>query len=81
MFDKKLIISVVSAVLLYAILLKTTCNDKETTSYYDRNSMLYAMVVGVLVFLGMRSFQPPAPTNGSEGYKPVGENVMTTPFQ
>jgi len=80
MFDKKLIISLVSAVLLYAILLKTTCEDKE---YYDRNSMLYATVVGIFVFLGLKSFADPAasgaPAAGAPGT--VGENVMTTPFQ
>lgn len=76
MFDKKIIISLVSAVLLYAVLLKTTCEDKE---YYDRNSMLYAAVVGIFVFLGLRSFADPAPGVASPGT--VGENVMTTPFQ
>ena len=75
MFDKKIIISLVSAILLYAVLLKTTCEDKE---YYDRNSMLYAAVVGIFVFLGLRSFADPAPT-AAPGT--VGENVMTTPFQ
>lgn len=79
MFDKKLIISLVSAVLLYAVLLKTTCEEE----YYDRNSMLYAAVVGIFVFLGLRSFADPAasgaPAAGAPGT--VGENVMTTPFQ
>ena len=77
MFDMNLIISLVSAVLLYAVLLKTTCEDKE---YYDRNSMLYAAVVGIFVFLGLRSFaDPAAPATATPGT--VGENVMTTPFQ
>lgn len=78
MFDKKIIISLVSAMLLYAILLKTTCEDKE---YYDRNSMIYAAVVGIFVFLGLRSFADPA--SGAQAGAPgtVGENVMTTPFQ
>jgi uncharacterized membrane protein len=76
MFDKKIIISLVSAVFLYAILLKTTCEDKE---YYDRNSMLYAAVVGVFVFLGMRSLTDPGSPAASQAT--VSENVMTTPFQ
>lgn len=76
MFDKKLIISLVSAVLLYAVLLKTTCEEE----YYDRNSMLYAVVVGIFVFLGLRSFAASgAPAAGAP--VTVGENVMTTPFQ
>jgi len=80
MIDKKIIISVVSVVLLYAILLKTTCVDKDT-SYYDRNSMLYAAAVGVVVFLGLRSFGDTTTTASGENFKTVGENVMTTPFQ
>lgn len=79
MFDKKLIISLVSTVLLYVILLKTNCDNQEST-YYDRNSMLYAAVVGVFVFLSLRSFaDPSSATPAAPGT--VGENVMTTPFQ
>lgn len=79
MLDKKIVISLVSAVLLYAILLKTTCEDKE---YYDRNSMLYAVAMGVFVFLGLRSFADPAASGGASAAPgTVGENVMTTPFQ
>lgn len=80
MLDKKIVISLVSAVFLYVILLKTTCEDKE---YYDRNSMLYAVVMGVFVFLGLRSFADPAAAAGASTTPvgTVGENVMTTPFQ
>jgi len=78
MFDKKIIISLVSAILLYAVLLKTNCEEE----YYDRNSMVYAAVVGIFVFLGLRSFADPAASGASAGASgTVGENVMTTPFQ
>lgn len=79
MYDKRIIISIVSVALLYVVLLKTTCDVKET-SYYDTNSMLYAAIVGVLIFIGLGSFGEYTAAPG-EQLKTVGENVMTTPFQ
>ena len=75
MLDNKILFSFAIAITMYAILYKTTCKDKE--SYYDQNSLLYASLMGAVVFLGMRSMETAAPVGGKHM---VNENVMTAPF-
>jgi hypothetical protein len=60
-------------ILLYAILIKTQCGDKKD-EYFDKNSMIYSAIVGIVVFTGLRSLDTTQTT------AVVGENVMTTPF-
>lgn len=77
MLDKKLIFSFITAIVLYAIMYHTTCEDKR--SYYDQKSVIYAIVMGLLVFFAMRSMESNDTT--VVGGKPIyNENVMTTPF-
>lgn len=66
------IVAVLSALLLYiGLYLHRKCENPEL---FDKNTAMYAMATGVLVFAGLYWYQTPAGSDVNT------ENVLNTPF-
>lgn len=86
------VLSIIAALVVYAIVYRSTVEENDSFVGYDQSSLVYAVFVGAFVYLGFNHFTKSTTTTntnavggsavGAETNTRIinGENVMVAPY-